>query len=351
MKNVTINIAPGTIINAILFVLLVGLLFYLRDIVFMVLTAIVLSSSIEPGVRFFMRRGIHRVVSVLLLYGSVVLLVAAITFIFLPPLLGDAADFLSSLPQTLESVNFNQGITSSFFPGDVAVNLSPSQFAEQIRTTFASFTGGVFSTVSAFFGGVVSFVLIIVFSIYFAVQETGIDDFLRVVTPVDHQKYVLSLWKRSQDKIGKWMQGQLLLGVIVAVLIYLGLVIFGIPHALLLAVIAGLFELIPVFGQVLAAVPAIAIAVSIGGIPSAILVIGLYVVVQQFEAHLIYPLVVKKVVGVPPLLVILALIIGAKLAGFLGILLSVPLAAALQEFVSDVQKKKEHELARLEKSA
>ncbi len=349
MKNVTINIAPGTIINAILFVLLVGLLFYLRDIVFMVLTAIVLSSSIEPGVRFFMRRGIHRVVSVLLLYGSVVLLVAAITFIFLPPLLGDAADFLSSLPQTLESVNFNQGITSSFFPGDVAVNLSPSQFAEQIRTTFASFTGGVFSTVSAFFGGVVSFVLIIVFSIYFAVQETGIDDFLRVVTPVDHQKYVLSLWKRSQDKIGKWMQGQLLLGVIVAVLIYLGLVIFGIPHALLLAVIAGLFELIPVFGQVLAAVPAIAIAVSIGGIPSAILVIGLYVVVQQFEAHLIYPLVVKKVVGVPPLLVILALIIGAKLAGFLGILLSVPLAAALQEFVSDVQKKKEQELARLEK--
>ncbi len=196
-----------------------------------------------------------------------------------------------------------------------------------------------------------SFVLIIVFSIYFAVQETGIDDFLRVVTPVRHEKYVLSLWKRSQDKIGKWMQGQLLLGLIVGILIYLGLTILSIPHALLLAVLAGLFELIPVFGQFLAALPAVALAFSDGGVTGALFVIGLYVVVQQFEAHLIYPLVVKKVVGVPPLLVILALLVGAKLAGFLGILLSVPIAAAIQEFVSDIQKTKDRELARLRSEA
>lgn len=351
MKNITINIAPGSIINVILFVLLIGLLFYLRDLVLIVLTAVVLASSIEPGVLFFMRHGLNRVLSVLLLYGTVVFGVLLITFIFLPPILDDAANFLSNLPTTLESINVNQGITSSLFPGDSVVRISPSQFAEQIRTTFSTFTGGVFSTLSSFFGGIVSFVLIIVFSIYFAVQETGIDDFLRVVTPVRHEKYVLSLWKRSQNKIGRWMQGQLLLGLIVGILIYLGLTILSIPHALLLAVLAGLFELIPVFGQFIAALPAVALAFSDGGVAGALFVVGLYTIVQQFEAHLIYPLVVKKVVGVPPLLVILALLIGAKLAGFLGILLSVPIAAALQEFVSDIQKSKERELARLKTNA
>ena len=83
-----------------------------------------------------------------------------------------------------------------------------------------------------------------------------------------------------------------------------------------------------------------------GGPTEAFLIIGLYVVVQQFEAHLIYPVVVKKVVGVPPLLVILALIVGYKLAGFLGILLSVPIAGAIQEFVSDIDRAKTRALAR-----
>lgn len=351
MKNITINIAPGSIINVILFVLLIGLLFFLRDIVLIVLTAVVLASSIEPGVLFFMRHGLNRVVSVLLLYGVLILGILIALFVFAPPLLEDAANFLSNLPATLESINVNQGVTDSLFPGEGVVKLSPAQFADQIRTTFSTFTGGVFSTLSSFFGGIISFVLIIVFSIYFAVQETGIDDFLRVVTPVKHEKYVLSLWKRSQDKIGKWMQGQLLLGLIVGILIYLGLTILGIPHALLLAVLAALFELIPVFGQILAAIPAVAIAFSTGGVSGALFIVGLYTIVQQFEAHLIYPLVVKKVVGVPPLLVILALLIGAKLAGFLGILLSVPIAAALQEFVSDIQKTKERELARMREEA
>jgi predicted PurR-regulated permease PerM len=186
-----------------------------------------------------------------------------------------------------------------------------------------------------------------VFSFYFAVQETGIDDFLRLVTPVEHEQYVVSLWRRSQDKIGKWMQGQLLLGLIVGVLLYLGLVILGVPYALLLAVLAAIFELIPVFGQILAALPAIAVAFGDGGVTAALLVLGLYLIVQQFESNLIYPLVVKKIVGVPPLLVILALLIGAKLAGFLGILLSVPIAAALQEFINDIQKKKDRELAHM----
>jgi len=94
------------------------------------------------------------------------------------------------------------------------------------------------------------------------------------------------------------------------------------------------------FGPILAAIPAVSIAFIDGGTSLGFMVVGLYVIIQQFENHLIYPLVVKKVVGVPPLMVILALLVGAKLAGFLGIIIAVPLAAVLMEFVNDWEKNK-----------
>jgi predicted PurR-regulated permease PerM len=345
-SNVSITITPKSVITVLLFLGLIAFLFYVRDLMLIVLTAIVLASSIEPAVRYFMKYGLGRIVSVLLVYVLVLLVLGGIAFFFLPPIIDDAVTFLSNAPKALESLRLSGSLYGNVLGGEIG-NLSPLQIFDGLRGSLGNVSGSVFSTVNTFFGGLVSFVLIIVFSFYFAVQETGIDDFLRLITPVEHEQYVVNLWRRSQDKIGKWMQGQLLLGLIVGVLLYLGLVILGVPYALLLAVLAALFELIPVFGQILAALPAIAVAFGDGGVTAALLVLGLYVIVQQFESNLIYPLVVKKIVGVPPLLVILALLIGAKLAGFLGILLSVPIAAALQEFINDVQKKKDRELARL----
>ena len=136
------------------------------------------------------------------------------------------------------------------------------------------------------------------------------------------------------------MQGQLVLAILVGVLVYLGLTILGVRNALLFAFLAGLLEIIPLFGPILAAIPAVATAYTDSGVSAGLLVVGLYLIIQQFENHLIYPLVVTKIVGVPPILVILALIVGGKLAGFLGLLLSVPIAATFVEFLDDVQKQK-----------
>jgi predicted PurR-regulated permease PerM len=338
-RHVSVNITAGSMIKAILFVLLLALLWFLRDIVVVVLTAIVLASAMEPGIGFFRRYHFPRILAIITLYLLIGVVFFGIIFFFIPPVLNDAANLLQQLPQTLSSINVSQitqglpwaQFTSSFTSADLLQNLS---------STITTTTGGVFNTVSAFFGGLTSFVLVVVFSFYFCVQETGVDDFLRIVTPVENQAYVLNLWKRSQDKIGKWMQGQLILAIIIGVLVFLCLFIFGVPHPLLLAVLAAVFELIPVFGQFLAAIPGVAVGFVAGGVTEALWVALIYFVVQQFEANLIYPVVVKKVVGVPPLLVILALLIGFKLFGFLGVLLSVPLAGVLQEVVSDIDRRK-----------
>jgi len=345
MKNISISIAPGSIVVGLLLILLVGLLWFLRDLALIVLTAVVIASAIEPAVQALMRRGLPRLLSVLTTYLIVAATFLGILFFFVPPVLNDAATFLTQLPDTISSLNFSE-VAGGILPGSIADTLTSADFLRDIATSLAGSTGGALATLSVVFGGITSFVLIVVFSFYFSVQETGVDDFLRVVTPIKEQAYVLHLWKRSQEKIGKWMQGQLILALIVGVLLYLGLMILGVPYALLLAVLAAVFELIPVFGQFLAAIPAVAIALVYGGPTMALLVIGLYIVVQQFEANLIYPVVVKKVVGVPPLLVILALLVGYQLAGFLGVLLSVPIAGAIQEFVADVDREKTRALAR-----
>jgi len=335
-KDVVIRISTGSIMKVILLVLLVILLFFLRDLVLVVLTAIVIASSIEPAVIWLKRYKVPRVLGVIFVYIAVIGSLFGVIYAFLPPLLDEAGGFIATVPVLLDAIELP--LTGIGEKGGTVFSMQETIL--DLQATFTETSKGFVRTISGIFGGVFSFILIIVLSFYLAVQEGGIANFLRVVTPIKQEKYVLDLWRRSQIKIGRWMQGQLILSLLIGVLLYLGLTILGVPYALLLAIVAGLFELIPVFGSILAAIPAIAIAMVSGGTTLVFLVIGLYVITNQFQANLIYPLVVKKIVGVPPLLVILALIVGVKLAGFLGIILSVPIAAAIQEFVSDYERGK-----------
>jgi len=336
-KSTTITIETGTIIKSILLILLVAFLFYLKDLVLVILTAVVLASAIEPAVHMFTKYKIPRVISVILVYLIILGAFFGLMYLLLPPLVDEASGIIATLPEVIEEIELPY---SGFFANDVVSNFSLTEGVTELQSLFSNTSQGLFTSISAIFGGLFSFLIIIVLSFYLAVQNRGVEDFLRVITPLKHESYVVNLWQRSQKKIGLWMQGQVLLSVLITVLVYLGLTLLGLPYALLLAIAAGLFELIPVFGSIMAAVPAIIIAFVDGGASLALFVAGFFIVVNQFQANLIYPLVVKKVVGVPPLLVILALIIGAQLAGFLGIILSVPVAAALQELVADMEKGK-----------
>ena len=343
-KEIRVAITPGTLIAAVLIGLGAYFFWLLRDLALLVLTAIVIASAVEPEIAFFIRHRFHRFFAVILVYvltfGSLFL----ILFLLLPPIITDAAGFLSAMPHYLDTLNASGSFSnltsaSSLISGSHDLQ-SFVQTLFSLQSIFNAGSGGVIQLFVTFFGGILSLVLVIVLSFYLALQDTGVDDFLRLVMPAAHEEYSVDLWKRAQKKIGLWMQGQILLSVIVAVLVYLGLLIIGIPYALLLAIFTALAEIIPIFGSLIAGSIAVIIAYSDGGVALAAIVLGLYVVVNQFESNLIYPLIVKKVVGVPPLLVIIALIAGYTLAGFLGVLLSVPVAAVVLELITDFYKRK-----------
>ena len=339
-KAVSISITFGTVVKTLLVLILAWFLYTLRSIALDVFTAIVIASAIEPAVATLQKYKIPRAISILSIYLTLILVFFSIFFFFLPSLLGDMSSLLTSLPNYINAFTQSSGLAS--FAHLFGIPLPRHLTSLDITTSVGSFLNvglfdNAFSAAGNIFGGVLSFVLIFVFSVYFAFLETGVDDFLSIVTPRSYESYVVGLWRRSQKKIGLWMQGQLLLAFIMGVLVFLGLTFLGVPNAIVLGFIAAAFEVVPVFGPLLAALPAVAIAFLAGGTPLGLLTLGMYLIAQQLENHIIAPMVVNKVVGVPPLLVILAVIVGGELAGFLGIILAVPAAATIQEFVSDLQ--------------
>src|SRR3989344_2698200 len=334
-RSINFSITTGAVVKTIVILALAAFIFAIRDIVLIVLTAIVIASAIEPAVRFFIRFKLPRILAVLFVYVLLLAGLCVLFYFFLPVVVGELAGFLSSIPRYVEAFSSSVATEYGSIIGFGNASVSTTDILNSLNLgNLGSAPLGALTTV---FGGLFSFILIVVFSFYFAVIDTGVDDFLRIVTPRGYQSYMLGLWRRTQHKIGLWMQGQVLLAVIMGVMVYLGLTIFGVPHALVLAVITAFFEIIPVFGIIFAGALAVSIAFAAGGLSLGLITLFFYVVAQQFENHLIYPLVVTRVVGIPPLLVILSLIIGAQLWGFLGILISVPVAATLRELARDYE--------------
>lgn len=351
-----ITIGAETIVRVVFILTIVALLYYLRDIALVVIASVVIASSFEPIVQWFTDRRIPRTLAVLIIYAAAVLLFAGTFYFLLIPLFSELQVFIGALPKYIGSITtFPTAISDTTGLGssvsDVISNLPVNDLVTRANNVIGALSQNAFSTASTVLGGALSFVLIFVLSFYLSVQAGGIANFIKTITPISNRRYVVSLWSRAEQKIGLWLQGQLLLGVIVGVLTYLGLMILGVKHALLLGFLAGIFELIPLFGPILAAIPAIAVSFVNGGITSSLFVTGFYLIVQQFESQLIYPLVVKKVVGVPPIISIIALVIGAKLAGFLGLLLAVPVATILMEFFNDLQHDRIAEEEKSKKSA
>lgn len=331
------HISVWTIVQFLGILLLLTVIYITRDILTALIFAVIVASAVEPAVEWLKNRRVPRLLGVILIYLAASALFALGIYLVIPLLLNELGGIAQAYPDLQRQIITEiDRLGFSFLPivGDNVGDLLrvPGEYLEKVG-------GGIFNFASAIFGGLFSFLLIVVFSFYLATQEKGIQSFLRLVTPLTHEPYVIDLWERSQRKLGRWLRAQLLLGAMIGVLIFFGLTFLGVRHALLFAVLAAIFEIIPVVGPILAAVPAVGVALASSSVLG-ITTILLYVVVQQLESHIIVPVVMKKTVGLSPLVVVLALLIGAKIGGIFGILLSVPLTAIAAELVGDWDKKK-----------
>lgn len=334
-----IEIGNGTIVRILLWLLFLLFLYIVRNVIVIVIFSVVIASAVEPAAQWFSRRKIPRAIGVLMTYILGVAFFAVIFSLVVPSLFSEISNLTSDLPAFIENTT-RPGAIAQYVPAlPESIGKILSAIGTSLSSSIAGFSGDFFEVASRVFGGALSFLIIVVLSFYLSVQERGIENFLRIVTPMNYEEYVVNLWQRSRRKIGRWFQGQVFLGILVGIMVFLGLTILQVRFALSLAIVAGMFEILPIFGPILAAIPAVIIAFFQEPLLG-FLAIALYIIIQQIENNLIYPVVMRKAVGVHPALVILALIIGAQFGGVVGILLAVPIAVVFVEISNDIAAKK-----------
>ena len=345
-KDIThISITTGTMVRAVLILASVFFVWFLRDLLLVVLTSIVIASFMESTIPYFRKIRIGRVVGVVIMYVVSILILAGLFYLFAPLLITEVYNFSTFISSYLPGVSFLHYFQNEAFSGakDIVGSLSGDFSIATLLSVSKAFilnlSGGFFQTISVAFGSIFNFVLIVVISFYLSIQEKGIENFIRVVIPIQYEEYTVDLWNRSSRKIALWMKGQVVLALVVAVLIYLILSLLGIEYALLLSIIAGIMELIP-YGILIALIPTFAFSYVSGGISTALMVSGAYLIVHQFEVFLFAPLIIEKIVGLSPIVIILSFLIGLELGGVWGAVLAIPVAVIFMEFLGDIEKDK-----------
>lgn len=316
------------IILKVVFVLLaLAFLWVIRDIIVLFLLAVVLASAMEPLADYLHARKIPRGVSVLAVYIVFLGLAALVISSIIPPVIDQFKLLARNLPEYLSELQTRYPVVQSFIGGDTLSSLANS-FLTSGDQTVVSRTVGVFN-------GFFAFVTVLVISFYLVVsKEKGMKDFISSIVPVGRREQVVGLVSKIQKKMGLWVLGQVILSVVIFVFTFIGLTILGVEYALVLALFAGLLEVIPYIGPTLSAVPAFFFAL-VQSPALAVGVIILYILIQKAESYVLVPKVMEKTIGTSPLIVLIALLVGFKLAGVIGLLLGVPLAGAIMVVIEE----------------
>jgi predicted PurR-regulated permease PerM len=204
----------------------------------------------------------------------------------------------------------------------------------------ANVVSTVLGALRGVFGGIIGFLTVLIVTFYLLVDSWNLHQIFLRLFPGRQRARVDAATRAITVKLSAWLGGQLLLGAIIGITSAIGLWLMGIPFFYVLALISAIGELIPVVGPILAAVPAIAVAATVS-YQKVIMVVIFFLVQQQIENHVLVPKVMARQVGVSAVTVIVAILIGGKLLGFVGALLAVPTAAILQVLILEILDQKE----------
>lgn len=322
MPQNKIEITTGTIARVILMILAVWFLYAVRDIILLLFISVVIVAAINPILAWLKKKGAPRTLGAIFVFLVIIFLVLLAVSFIVPPIVYQVHEF-------------TKNIGAYYFGAEKWLSgAGLGSLASGGGAALSGLSGNIFSTTLGVFSGVVSAVVVLSMAFYMSVKEDGVRRFIVSVTPKRHKQYASDMTARIQDKIGKWMLGQIALMFIIFAFDYLGLRLAGVPYALTLAILAGLLEIVPYVGPIVSAIPGILIGLLISPVKG-VLAFLVYFVAQHLETNVIVPQIMKKAVGLDPVATILAILVGFSLAGVLGAFISVPVATAIGIFVSD----------------
>lgn len=336
----TVNISSLTIAKILIIAAVLGFLYIVRDVVAVLFVALILSSAFMPLIKTMEQYHIHRALGVAFIFSAFIAVIVGAVVLLIPPLTLEYAHFTQKAPLYFDRfMQMIQGINP-----DINIVQQAKNAFDSLQDTALQFAGGVVVKFFDLISGIFALFLIFVVVFYMIVEEKALRKMIHFFTPASYSDYVDHLITKVQNRVGMWLRGQVVLSFIIFSLTFVGLLILGVDYALLLAIVAGLTEFMPVIGPIIAAIPALFVAFNQS--PTlALWTLLLYWFIQYLENHFLVPRVMQKAVGLNPLGSIVALLIGAKIGGLFGILLAIPVATIITTVGSELlgMRKKETE--------
>ncbi len=345
-RKIFFEITPGTIIKILFAGLLIWLAYLIREVIAILFFAFILVSILEPMVAWLKQKKIPKIVAVLMIYLGMLAFLAVIVSLLVSPIIDQTDQLRISFPQYWETIATRFSSFSQIL-NNYGVSQQIKSYLDTLTTTLPVATSDIFSRIGNFIGNIFAFFVILVITFYLLVEENAPKKILRSVLPADSLPYAYQLFNRIEKQLGLWLRGQLILCFSIFILVYLVLLALGVKYALILAIIAGLLEFIPYLGPAFSGFIAVSLTLLHSPI-QALLVLICYILIQIFENNILVPNVMRKAVGLNPVISICALLIGVRLGGFAGVILAIPLATALSVFFEDFLEKKHSDEVRLE---
>jgi len=299
----TVEISYKTIVFIALFIIFLAVLKKIDGILVGLFVSYLIMAAVNPLVNILEKFKIPRPVSALIILIGILFTIISTIAALIPPIVDQTGAFLSQLPKLL---------------GQLGVQLDQSLVSSQL----GSIPQNAFKVISGVFSNALAVFTILVISFYMILERRHLSGWLTRWFG-DSEAVIEDLLVKIEIKIGAWIRGQVILSLIIGITVYIGLISLSIPYAVPLAIIAGLMESIPNIGPTVSMVPAAVVGFTISPLHGGAVIL-LYFLIQQFENNLIVPLVMRRAVGLNPLIVIISLMIGLALGGPAGAVLSIP---------------------------
>lgn len=347
-NRVVVEISAGTVARATAVVLLLLLLLYflyqISGILVLLFVSFLFAAALDPVVDFLQKRKFPRSLSVLLIY-IVIFYVLGVSLSSLIPLIAkQVTDIGSSVAVFVQNLTSDSHQTSAlakqFKPifDQLYQAIDIKTAAEQIQNALQVLGTQLLNISLNISLGLINLVLILVLTFFMTVEERALHDFFLSIFPSRYGNYISTRMEAVKEKIGNWLRGQLLLSLAAGVLTYIGLLVLNVDYALTLSVIAGILMVIPVMGRIFAWV--FALPVVLNQSPLLALWVSIYYfILFQVENNFLVPYIMNKVVGLSPIIIIFAMLVGQQYLGILGLVISIPIATSAAIFVKDYMEK------------
>jgi len=329
-----LDISWSTILKTSLALLCFYIIYLVRDVLVWVAFALIISVLFNPAINFLQRLRLPRVLATIFVYLVIFGVIGMLIYATAPMFISEIQQFSKLFPQYFER------IAPPLRELGVEAFESMESFTLAIGQMLQKASADIISALAIIFGGIGSTIFVLAIALFVSLEEGGVERVLGILSPKKYETNILSVWERSQNKVAGWFGARVLTCFFVGVTVLITLKLFSVKYAFILALLAGILDFIPVLGPIIAGLIAF-VFVALDSWWKALLVL-----IQQIEGNIISPVLTKRFVGLPPVLVLISLAIGGKLLGILGAILAIPLAGVIYEFLRDfLKRKKEAEIS------